>query len=55
MCQDTGTAILMGKKGQNVLTPGGDEEAIARGVYDVYQAGFSTRLRRSTAGVWQLA
>src|SRR5262245_1401092 len=25
MCQDTGTAIVMGKKGQNVLTPGGDE------------------------------
>jgi fumarate hydratase, class I len=36
MCQDTGTAIVMGKKGQNVLTPGGDEAAIARGVYEVY-------------------
>jgi fumarate hydratase class I len=35
-CQDTGTAIVMGKKGQYVLTGGGDEEAIARGVYDVY-------------------
>ena len=29
MCQDTGTAIVMGKKGQHVLTGGGDEEAIA--------------------------
>jgi fumarate hydratase class I len=38
MCQDTGTAIVMGKKGQNVLTPGGDEAAIARGVYDVYHS-----------------
>ena len=35
-CQDTGTAIVMGKKGQYVLTPGGDEAAIARGVYDTY-------------------
>jgi fumarate hydratase class I len=35
-CQDTGTAIVMGKKGQNVFTGGGDEAAIARGIYDVY-------------------
>ena len=37
MCQDTGTAIVMGKKGQYVVTGGGDEEAIARGIYDTYQ------------------
>jgi fumarate hydratase class I len=37
MCQDTGTAIVKGKKGQNVWTGGGDEEAIARGVFDTYQ------------------
>ena len=36
MCQDTGTAIVMGKRGQQVLTPGDDEESIARGVYDAY-------------------
>ncbi|WP_405011788.1 fumarate hydratase [Kitasatospora sp. NBC_01539] len=36
MCQDTGTAIVMGKRGQNVLTSGGDETAIARGVFDAY-------------------
>ncbi|GAA0680707.1 fumarate hydratase [Kitasatospora atroaurantiaca] len=36
MCQDTGTAIVMGKRGQNVLTSGRDEAAIARGVYDAY-------------------
>jgi fumarate hydratase class I len=36
MCQDTGTAVVMGKKGQYVVTGGGDEEAIARGVYDTY-------------------
>ncbi|MFI0940754.1 fumarate hydratase [Streptomyces sp. NPDC021020] len=36
MCQDTGTAIVMGKRGQNVLTGGGDEEALSRGIYDAY-------------------
>ncbi|MDF9815361.1 fumarate hydratase [Streptomyces sp. SPB162] len=36
MCQDTGTAIVMGKRGQNVLTSGGDEAALSHGVYDAY-------------------
>jgi fumarate hydratase, class I len=36
MCQDTGTAIVMGKRGGQVLTDGHDEENIARGVYDAY-------------------
>ena len=36
MCQDTGTAIVKAKKGQFVFTGGGDEEAIARGVYNTY-------------------
>jgi fumarate hydratase, class I len=36
MCQDTGTAIVMGKRGQRVLTDGRDEEHLARGVYDAY-------------------
>jgi fumarate hydratase class I len=36
MCQDTGTAIVMGKRGRHVLTDGTDEEAIARGVFDAY-------------------
>jgi fumarate hydratase class I len=36
-CQDTGTAIIMGKKGQHVLTRGNDEEALSRGVYDTYR------------------
>jgi fumarate hydratase class I len=35
-CQDTGTAIIKGKKGQFVVTGGGDEAALARGVYDTY-------------------
>ncbi len=37
MCQDTGTAIVKAKKGQYVFTGGGDEEAIAHGIYDTYQ------------------
>ena len=36
MCQDTGTAIVMGKRGQHVLTDGDDEAHLARGVYDAY-------------------
>lgn len=44
MCQDTGTAIVMGKKGQNVFTGGGDEQAIARGVFKTYT---ETNLRYS--------
>jgi fumarate hydratase class I len=36
-CQDTGTAIIMGKRGQQVLTAGNDEAAIARGVYETYR------------------
>lgn len=35
-CQDTGTAIVMGKKGQYVFTGGGDEVAISRGVFETY-------------------
>lgn len=36
MCQDTGTAIVMGKKGQHVLTESKDESAISQGIYDAY-------------------
>ncbi len=36
MCQDTGTAIVMGKRGQHVLTEGTDEAALSRGIYDAY-------------------
>ena len=35
-CQDTGTAIIMGKKGQQVWTDGNDEEALSLGVYKTY-------------------
>ena len=36
MCQDTGTAIVMGKRGRHVLTDGSDELAISGGVFDAY-------------------
>jgi fumarate hydratase class I len=36
MCQDTGTALIMGKKGQHVLTSSKDEVALSQGVYNAY-------------------
>jgi fumarate hydratase class I len=38
-CQDTGTATVVAKKGQEVWTGGGDEEALSHGVYDTYTSG----------------
>lgn len=43
-CQDTGTAIVLGKKGQNVLTDGIDEQAISEGIARTYA---ETNLRYS--------
>jgi fumarate hydratase class I len=39
MCQDTGTAIVMAWKGQQVWTGGGDEEALARGISRTFAEG----------------
>jgi fumarate hydratase class I len=36
MCQDTGTAIVIGKRTETVLTGGADEEAVSRGVFEAY-------------------
>jgi fumarate hydratase class I len=36
-CQDTGTAIVMAKKGQRILTTSDDSEALSQGIYDTYQ------------------
>jgi len=44
MCQDTGTAIILGKKGDAVFTGINDEEALSRGVFDTYR---TTNLRYS--------
>lgn len=43
-CQDTGTAIVIGKKGENVVTGADDEAALSRGIYDTYH---DTSLRYS--------
>ena len=43
-CQDTGTAIVIGKKGQGVWTSANDEAALARGIFDIYTG---TNLRYS--------
>jgi fumarate hydratase, class I len=40
MCQDTGTAIINAKKGQQVWTGGGDEEALSRGVFNAYARNY---------------
>ena len=37
MCQDTGTAIIMGKRGPAGADQGPDEEPLSRGVFDAYQ------------------
>ena len=37
MCQDTGTAIVMGKKGRRVFTEGNDEAALAEGIWNAYE------------------
>lgn len=50
-CQDTGTGIVIGKKGQYVWTEGSDEEDLSRGVFKAYT---ETNLRYSqvrTAGL----
>ena len=39
MCQDTGTAIIIGKKGQRVWTDASDEAALSKGVYNAYTRG----------------
>lgn len=39
MCQDTGTAFIMGRKGQQVWTGGSDEEALSLGVFNAYTRG----------------
>eukprot|EP00967_Tisochrysis_lutea_P035036 scaffold41911_cov31-Tisochrysis_lutea.AAC.4 len=46
-CQDTGTAIVAGKRGQYVFTDGNDEEHLSRGVFDTYTR---TNLRYSQVG-----
>ncbi|HEX9682912.1 MAG TPA: fumarate hydratase [Acidimicrobiales bacterium] len=52
-CQDTGTAIVKGKKGQRVWTGGGDAEAIARGVFDTYQTSNLRYSQNAPLSMWE--
>jgi fumarate hydratase class I len=52
-CQDTGTAIVKGKKGQLVFTGGGDEAAIARGVFETYQTANLRYSQMAPLSTWE--
>ncbi len=53
MCQDTGTAIVMGKRGQQVLTTGDDERHLSRGIFDAYQRLNLRYSQLSPLSMWQ--
>ncbi len=52
-CQDTGTVIVKGKKGQNVLTEGNDKEPIAHGAYDTYQSSNLRYSQMAPLSMWE--
>ncbi len=52
-CQDTGTAIVKGKKGQLVFTGGGDEEAISRGVFETFRDDNLRYSQMSPISTWE--
>lgn len=51
-CQDTGTAIIMGKKGEYVLTGANDEEALSRGIYETYAHDNLRYSQNSPLNMW---
>jgi fumarate hydratase class I len=53
MCQDTGTAIVMGKRGQQVLTTGDDERHLSRGIFEAYQKLNLRYSQLSPLSMWQ--
>jgi fumarate hydratase class I len=53
MCQDTGTAVIMGKRGQHVLTAGDDERDLSRGVFDAYEQFNLRYSQMSPLSMWQ--
>jgi fumarate hydratase, class I len=55
MCQDTGTAIVKAKRGGRVLTAGGDEEALARGVFETYQRDNLRYSQMAPLSMWEEA
>ena len=53
MCQDTGTAIVMGKRGQNVLTAGNDEAALSEGIARTYAEANLRYSQMAPLTVWE--
>ena len=53
MCQDTGTAIVMGKRGQHVLTGGDDERDLSHGIYDAYRKLNLRYSQMTPLSMWQ--
>ena len=51
MCQDTGTATIVAKKGERVFTGGGDAEQLSRGIYETY-TGENLRYSQTLALTW---
>ena len=52
-CQDTGTAIVKGKKGQRVLTTGDDKIAISGGIFDTYQTSNLRYSQMAPLSMWE--
>lgn len=52
-CQDTGTAIVKGKKGQQVLTTGDDKSAISAGIFDTYQTSNLRYSQMAPITMWE--
>lgn len=52
-CQDTGTIIIKGKKGQNVLTSGNDKIPLARGAFDTYQSSNLRFSQMAPINMWE--
>ncbi len=52
-CQDTGTVIIKGKKGQYVLTDGNDKEPLARGAFDTYQSSNLRFSQMAPLSMWE--
>ena len=52
-CQDTGTVIIKGKKGQHVLTDGNDKEPLARGAFDTYQSSNLRYSQMAPLSMWE--
>jgi len=52
-CQDTGTAIVKGKKGQQVLTTGDDKAAISAGIFDTYQTSNLRYSQMAPLTMWE--